>query len=188
MPIHFYSEQLDHAKRALQALPEGVERAAVPAMNRAILAGKTYGLRKMMATYATKRGNVARTVSVLKATRSSLVAGFSSRGSRIPLASFQVRPGRPSTRRDQLSITVRKDSGGKGVKRGFVNATKAGSRLAVFQREGSARYPIRMLFGPAVPQMLNESGVREEIEARATQVLASRFDHEIGRLLKGGSK
>jgi len=186
--ITFSSEQLTHAIRTLQALPEGVERAAVPAMNRASLAGKTYGIRKMMATYATKRTNVARTVSMLKATRSSLVAGFSSRGSRMPLTSFQVRPGRPSTKRDQLSVTVRKDSGGKGISRGFVNATKSGSRLSVFQREGSSRYPIRMLFGPAVPQMLNEEGVRVEIETRSTQVLASRFDHEIGRLLKGVSK
>jgi hypothetical protein len=186
--IHFHSEQLEHAKRALQALPDGVERAAVPAMNRASLAGKTYGIRKMMATYATKRGNVARTVSMLRATRSSLIAGFSSHGHRISLTSFQVRPGRPSTKRDQLSVTVRKDSGGKGIKRGFVNATKAGGRLGVFQREGSSRYPIRMLFGPAVPQMLNEEGVREEIETRATQMLARRFDHEIGRLLRGGAK
>jgi hypothetical protein len=188
MAILFSSEQLEHAKRTLRALPEGVERAAVPAMNRASLAGKTYGVRKMMATYATKRANVARTVSMLKATRASLLAGFSSRGNRIPLTSFQVRPGRPSTRRDQLSVTVRKDSGGKGIKRGFVNSTKAGGRLGVFQRDGSARYPIRMLFGPAVPQMLNESGVREEIEERATQILALRFDHEIGRLLKGALK
>jgi hypothetical protein len=188
MAIHFSSEQLDHAMRALRALPEGVQRAAVPAMNRAILAGKTFGVRKMMATYATKRGNVARTVSMQRATRSSLFAGFSSRGARMPLTSFQVRPGRPSTKRTQLSITVRKDSGGKGIARGFVNTTKTGGRLSVFQREGAARYPIRMLFGPAVPQMLNEEGVREEIETRATEMLGKRFDHEIGRLLRGFGK
>jgi len=184
MAILFSSEQLEHAIRSLQALPDGVERAAVPAMNRAALAGKTYGVRKLMATYATKRGNVARTLHIERATRSSLVAGFTSHGSRIPLMAFQVRPGRPSTRGGQLSVTVRKDSGGKGIKRGFVNAIHNG-KMAVLQREGSARYPLRALFGPAVPQMLNEEGVREEIEARATQMLETRFDHEIGRLLRG---
>jgi hypothetical protein len=185
MAIHFYSEQLDHAARALQAIPEGVARAAVPALNRASLAGKTYGVRKMMATYATKRTNVARTVTMVRATRSSLVAGFSSRGSRMPLTSFQVLPGRPTTRGQQMTVAVRKDSSGKSISRGFVNRLKGGSRLAVLQREGSARYPVKMLFGPAVPQMLGEEGVREEIESRASQVLASRFDHEIGRLMKG---
>ena len=184
MAIHFSSEQLDHAARALQAIPEGVARAAVPALNRASLAGKTYGVRKMMATYATKRGNVARTVTMVRATRASLVAGFSSRGSRMPLTSFHVRPGRPTTRGQQMTVAVRKDSGGKGISRGFVNRIK-GTRLAVLQREGGSRYPVKMLFGPAVPQMLGEEGVREEVEARASQVLASRFDHEIGRLLKG---
>ncbi len=185
MEIHFAREQLDHAIRALQALPGGVERAAVPAINRANLAAKTFGVRKMMATYATKRGNVARTIRMERATRSLLTAGFSSRGNRLPLASFQVRPGRPSKPSDRLSITVRKDSGGNGVRRGFVNVIKGG-RLAVLQRQGTARYPLRALFGPAVPQMLNEEGVREEIEARSMQVLTSRFDHEIGRLLMRG--
>jgi len=184
MAILFSSEQLDHAIRALQALPDGVERAAVPAMNRASLAGKTYGVRKLMATYATKRGNVAKTLHIERATRSSLVAGFTSHGSRIPLALFQVRPSGRSTRSNQLSVTVRRDSGGSGIKRGFVNAIHNG-RMTVLQREGSARYPLRALSGPAVPQMLNEEGVREEIEARATEMLAKRFDHEIGRLLRG---
>lgn len=185
MPIHFSSEQLDLAQRALQGLPEGVARAAVPAMNRAILAAKTYGVRKMMATYATKRGNVARTVRMQRATRSSLFAGFSSRGARMPLASFAVRPGRPTTRGQQMTVTVRKDSHGGSIARGFANLVK-GSRLAVLQREGKQRYPLRMLFGPAVPQMLGEEGVREEIENRGMEMLASRFDHEVARLLRGG--
>jgi hypothetical protein len=185
MAIHFSSEQLDDAVKALRGLPDGVARAAAPALNRASLAAKTYGIRKMMATYATKRGNVASTVRMSRATRSNLVASFLSRGSRMPLSAFQVRPGRPTTRKQPMSVMVRKDSGGKGISRGFVNTVK-GSRLAVLQREGKGRYPVRMLFGPAVPQMLNEEGVREEIEERATHVLGLRFDHEITRLLRGG--
>lgn len=184
MAIHFSSEQLSNAIRALQAIPDGVARAAVPALNRASLAGKTYGIRKMTATYATKRVGIARTVTMTRATRTSLAAGFSSRGSRMPLTSFQVRPGRPTTRGQRMTVAVRRDSSGGSISRGFVNRLKGGSRLAVLQREGAARYPVRMLFGPAVPQMLGEEGVREEIETRATQVLASRFDHEIGRLLQ----
>lgn len=181
MPVHFSSEQLTHAIKSLQGIPDGVSRAAVPAMNRAALAGKTFGIRKMTATYTVKRGQIARTVELTRATRSSLAAGFSSRGRRIPLKNFQVRPGGRSTRNNELSVTVRKDSGGKGISRGFVNAING--RLAVMQREGTARYPVRALSGPAVPQMFGESGVREEIEARAMEVLGRRFDHEIGRIL-----
>jgi hypothetical protein len=187
MAIHFFSEQLDHARRALQAIPGGVERAAVPAMNRAALAAKTFGIRKLTGTYATRRANVGRTVRMERATRGSLVAGFSSSGNRLPLTSFQVRPGGRSTKSNELSVTVRKDSGGAGIKRGFVNALKSG-RLAVLQREGSARYPIRALFGPAVPQMFNEAGVREEVEGRGMEMLTKRFDHEIGRLLSRGAR
>lgn len=182
MPLHFSSDQLEHAIRALQGIPDGVERAAAPAINRATLAAKTFGVRKMMGTYTAKRGNVARTIQMSRATRSNLAGGFSSRGSRLPLKSFQVRPGGRTTRRSKLSITVRKDSGGKGIERGFVNAIKGGS-MAVLQREASERYPVRALFGPAVPQMFGEVGVRAEIEARGMDILTRRFDHEIGRLL-----
>lgn len=183
MAIHFSTEQLDRAVRALRAIPNGVERAAVPAMNRASLAAKTYGVRKLMATYETRRATVLRSVSLRRADRKTMAAGFVSRGSRLSLASFRVRPGRPTTHGQQLSVTVRKDSGGKPIKRGFANVVRG--KLAVLQREGAQRYPVRGLFGPAVPQMLNEEGVREEIETRALQVLSARFDHEVTRMLRG---
>lgn len=64
-----------------------------------------------------------------------------------------------------------------------------GSQLLVLRRdEGAGRYPIHALTGPATAQMFGEAGVREDIEGRALEVLASRFDHEIRRILnpKGG--
>jgi len=160
-----------------------VARAAVPAINRAMLAGRTFGLRRLMATYATSRAAVVGTLRTTKATRSSLAAELSSRGTRLPLTAFRVNPLRPTVRGSRFGVVVRKGDAME-VKRGFVNVTKSG-RLAVLQRESAKRFPVRMAFGPAVPQMFNEEGVREEIEARGMEVLERRFDHEVGRLLRG---
>jgi len=187
MPVHFSSEQLEHAARTLRGLPDGVERAAALALNRASLAARTFGLRRLAATYTTKRETVARTMVMDKASKSSLVAGFSSKGGRIPLTSFQMRPRGPTVHRESLTFSVRRGSGGKSIGHGFANLTKGG-RLMALQREGSARYPVRGLFGPAAPQMLGEEGVRGEIEARGQEILDRRFDHEIGRLLRGAMK
>ena len=183
MPIHFSSEQLDRAAIALKAFPGGVEAAAAPAMNRAVLAAKTLGIRKLAATYTAKRRTVSDTVRISRATRANLSAGFSSAGNRLPLMAFKVRPAGRSSSNRTLSVMVRRDSGGNSISRGFVNAVKGG-RLAVLQREGVKRYPIRGLFGPAAPQMFGEEGVREEIESRGTEVLGRRFEHEVGRILE----
>jgi hypothetical protein len=188
MEIHFSSEQLEHAVRALQAIPDGVARAAIPAMNRASLAAKVSGITRVLKTYTVKRSSVANKLIDLRASKSNLVAGFWIRGARSPLTSFAFNPKRVSTLRDKVHVQVRRDSGGGYIKRGFVNVLQHSGYLAVLRREGKGRYPVEFLKGPAVAQMLNNEGVREAIEARATQVLASRFDHEIGRLLEGSAK
>lgn len=187
MPVHFTSERLEHATQVLRAFPEGVERAAALAANRASLAARTFGLRKLMATYTTKRSQIMQTLVMTRATKTDLEAGFSSKGKRIPLTSFQMRPRRPTTRGERLTFSVRSGSAGKTIGHGFANVTKGG-RLMALQRDGRARYPIHGLFGPAAPQMLGEEGVREEIETRAQSILDRRFDHEIGRMLKGGGR
>jgi hypothetical protein len=187
MEIHFNRDQLDHAIRALRAIPDGVERAAVAALNRAGPAAKAVGIGKVLGTYTVKRRSVSEKLRSIVASPTSLRSGFLSSGIRSPLTSFGYSPKTASTRGNKLSITVRRDSGGKGIKRGFVNALRNSGLPAVLQREGSGRYPIRFLKGPAVPQMLNNQGVRDAIEARSMQVLQIRFDHEISRLLRGRS-
>lgn len=187
MPVLLGSDQLGHAARVLRAIPDGVARAAASAMNRASLAAKTAGIRRLMATYTTKRDQISRTVVTTRASKSDLTAGFSSSGGRIPLTSFQMSPRGPTVRGQRLTFSVRRGSGGKTIGHGFANVTKGG-RLMALQRVGSARYPVRALFGPAAPQMLGEEGVREEIETRAKTILDKRFDHEVGRLLQGAMK
>lgn len=187
MPVHFSSEQLEHAARALRGIPDGVQRAAALALNRASTAARTSGITQLLATYTTKRDQVARTMVTSKASKTSLVVGFSSKGGRIPLTSFQLRPRSPTVRGERMTVAVRKGSGGKTVGHGFIQRVKGG-RLMALQRVGAARYPIKGLFGPAAPQMLGEEGVREKIEVRAQEILDKRMDHEIGRLLKGATK
>jgi hypothetical protein len=185
MPVSFSSDQqLERAARELAGIPGGVERAAVPALNRASLAARTAGLRRLMATYAAPRSELIKSVTMVRATRGNLVAGFSSKGRRLPLSSFSLRPKGPTTKRQKLRVNVRRDSGSKEIPRAFANVVHGRSQLMVMRRdEGAGRYPIHALTGPATAQMFGESGVREEIEGHALEVLASRFDHEIGRVL-----
>lgn len=98
-----------------------------------------------------------------------------------------MRPRKPTVRGEPLTFSVRRGSGGKTIGRAFANKTKSG-RLMVLQREGSARYPVRGLSGPAIAQMLGEEGVRRVIKTRAQEILDRRLSHEIDNLLKGRTK
>ena len=188
MAINFSSKQMNHAIKALQAIPGGVERAAVPALNRANQSARAEGLRKLTETYTAKRADIVKTLRMTKATRTSLVSGFSSKSPRMPLTAFSVSPRKPTVRGEKVRVSVRRDSGSKTISRGFLNKGTSSGRLQVLQREGLSRYPIQTLFGPSPAQMLNEEGVRESVEKRASEVLERRFDHEIGRLLRSKLK
>lgn len=182
MVVRFKSEQMQHAFRTLQGIPDGVAKAAVPALNRANAAARAEGIRQAAETYTARQAAMRKTVRMYKATRSHLVAGFSSKSNKLPLVQFNLRPRKPMTNgRTTLKAAVRRD-GFKVVKKGFIQTSPEGG-LKAFRRIGKERYPLRELFGPSVPQMLNESGVMDAIENRAFAVLSQRFDHEIGRVL-----
>lgn len=181
MVVRFKSEQMQHAFRTLQGIPDGVAKAAVPALNRANAAARAEGIRRAAEEYTARQAAMRKTVRMYKATRSHLLAGFSSKSNKLPLVQFNLRPRKPMTNgRTTLKAAVRRD-GFKVVKKGFVQSAPDG--LKAFRRIGKDRYPLRELFGPSVPQMLNEPGVMEAIESRALAVLSQRFDHEIGRVL-----
>lgn len=186
MVVRFKSDQMQHAIKTLQGISQGVESAAVPAMNRANNAARAEGIRQASDTYTARQAAMRKTLRMQKATKSNLVAGFSSRSNKLPLIEFSVRPKKQMTNgRTTLRAAVRR-GGFKTIKKGFIQNGKGG--LKAFRRIGKDRYPLRELFGPSVPQMLSESGVMDAIEGRALVVLSSRFDHEIGRVLSRGMR
>jgi hypothetical protein len=186
MVVRFNSEQIAHAFKTLQGIPGGIEMAAVPALNRANAAARAEGIRQASKTYTARQEAMRKTVRMYAATRTSLVAGFSSKSNKLPLMQFNLRPKKVMTNgRSTLKAAVRR-GGFKVVKKGFIQNGPRG--MKAFRRIGKERYPLRELFGPSVPQMLNETGVMESIEARAFEVLSKRFDHEIGRVLARSMK
>lgn len=184
MAVNFRAEQLEHAKRALRGIPGGVEKAAVPAINRAIKAAKTAGTRKASKVYYQRQTDINRVTRVGRATRSNLSASFSSRSRKIPLYAFRVKPKQPiKDNPPELKVSVKKDTGFQTIKRAFVEIGRSSGNLNVFQRVGRERYPVRTLFGPSIPEMMGDGDVRGAVNDRAFEMLEQRFDHEIGRVL-----
>jgi hypothetical protein len=151
------------------------------ALNRAADNVKTNAAKKAREEYEIKAKDIKDTLRIIKANKNSLSAEVRSKGARIPLIKFKVRPNepRPSNPPKILRVAVKK-TGLKGLVGAFV-ADINGNK--VFKRKTRSRLPIEQLFGPAVPQMLGNPEVKKYIENEAMKVYYKRLDHEIDHIL-----
>ncbi|OPJ63689.1 phage tail protein [Clostridium chromiireducens] len=155
------------------------------ALNRAAAKAKTNASRKAREQYNIKAKDINSTINITKANKSSLRAVLRSTGERIPLIKFKVNPSNPRPKKPPKVLRVEVKRGGlKELIGGFV-ADINGNK--VFKRTSKARLPIQQLFGPAVPQMLGTSSIKEFIENEASKVFDQRLDHEIKRIMGGNS-
>lgn len=153
------------------------------ALNRAAANAKTNAGKKVRETYIVKTSDIKNSINISKATKSSLGAKVVSRGERLGLHKFKVSPKapRPKNPPNALKAAVKKGSG-KQILHAFV-ADINGAK--VFERTSSARLPIRMLYGPAIPQMLGNVSVKNYIETEASNVFNQRLEHEVNNILEG---
>lgn len=155
------------------------------ALNRAASNAKTNASKKVREQYTIKAKDIKSTINITKANKSSLRAVVKSTGERTPLIKFKVSPPNPRPKNPPKVLRVEVKKGGlKNLVGAFV-ANVNGNK--VFKRTSSARLPIQQLFGPAVPQMLGTSSIKDFIENEATKIFDQRLDHEIERIL-GGNK
>lgn len=155
------------------------------ALNRAASNAKTNASKKVRENYTIKAKDISSTISITKANRGSLRAVVKSKGERIPLIKFKVSPSNPRTKNPPKVLKVAVKKGGLKALVGAFVANVNGNK--VFRRLGKSRLPIEQLFGPAVPQMLGTSTVKEFVESEATKVFDQRLDHEIKRILGGNN-
>ncbi|MEF3312617.1 phage tail protein [Paenibacillus sp. GYB004] len=188
----------DKVKEIEQRLGEIRKQAPVVlsrALNRAAANAKTNASKKVRETYTLRAKDVNETFSVRKASRGNLSAAVTSRSGSIGLDKFKVRPLEPrhSKPPKSLKVQVRKEGGAKKLVGAFV-ASVSGNK--VFQREKGSQHkkgrsgrwtelPIKRLFGPPVPEMLDRRSIREFVEQEAAQTFDKNLEHEIKRALEG---
>lgn len=175
------ASQIDRAVDLLKHVPGAAQQAMARAMNRALEGARTTAVKETRAEYRVSSGDVKATMRLRKATPTNLQAEVVSTGKRIPLAAFGTKPSQPGTGgqgRPTLRVGVKR-SGKKPIDGAFIARV---GRVAI--RVGAKRYPIRTLYGPAVPQMMGAEKVIARVEEIATQRLSARLDHEIEHALE----
>ena len=191
-------KELERAKKTLQGIENGIERAATAAINHSLSKAKTKLKRKITETYYIKSSDIEKTLSIKKANFSTLAGTISSRSKRTSLPKMKLK----KSGKDLL-VGIKKENGvqllsGKSELFGkpFIARMKNG-HIGVFQRKISKRIgagekkseeqenPIQELYTSSIPQMAGEKGVQKYIEEEAEKMVNERFIHEVDRILRG---
>lgn len=192
--IRVDAAKIREVERKLGSFSKEAPNVINNALNRAITTVKSNISKKVRQKYHIKSIDVKKTLSIKKSTRQTLGAVVKSLGSAIQLYKFKVSPNKPRHRKPPKSIKVQvQKTGAKKIEGAFVAEVNENNR--VFQRKSNAKHkqrsdkqwtalPIKQLFGPSIPQMLGNEGVKEDIENAGTETFNKRLDHEIKRILE----
>ena len=138
--------------------------------------------------YTVKNAGFTKSLQMKNATTKTLTAKIESRGKPLQLSRFKVSPASPKTVAKTTKAKVYSESSMKPLKKGEINAFvtrfKSG-HVAVAQREGKERYPIRVLYSMSVPMMIgNEKKVMKKLRPEILKILDQQTDVQIKKLLK----
>ena len=120
---------------------------------------------------------------VLTATTANMSAAIQSRGPMQDIMAFMTRP---NTKTGAAAAKVLASGGMKPLEMGDLKAfvTKfASGHVAIVQRKGAERLPVKKLLSPAVPFMLGNETVRGQAEALAYETLQAEIDKRIAKVL-----
>ena len=172
--------------KALRANDSLLQKAANLAIPRALDSMKTQLAKETTQRYYVTSSAIKKTLTA----RLSTVAGVKqgvviSRAPRMSLASFKVRPKSPSYRmkRRRYQAAVKREGGMKTLS---PNAFYIPKRKKMYRRiapGGKSFQNLRMLYGPAIPQMLKNEQTKDAIIQKTSEVFEQRLSHEIKRLL-----
>ncbi|MEG0473122.1 MAG: phage tail protein [Solibacillus sp.] len=176
--------QITHAEQIeamFDATPRQANIVLSRAINRAAIAGQTRASVNIRKEYYIKAGDIKKHVKIRKATANALSSQLRASGPVMPLMKFDVTPSSPNATQVRARV---KNGSRKPIESGFIARTGNG-HTNVFTRVGRERLPIKGRFGPSVAQMLGKGEVVDDIQTRIQDVLDTRLDHELDRLLRG---
>jgi len=182
--IEFNAEQIKKGEMLLGGIKDALPRAQSNAINRSITSARAEAVRSVTKDYVITAGEVRKTIVIKNANPNNPVGAIRSSGSPIALSKFDISPKRPGGKKTNVTARVKRSGGRKPIKKAFVAGVSSG-HTGVFVRAGKARYPLKQLYGPSIPQMVGNENVMKSVEEKATATLDKRLDHEINRILEG---
>jgi hypothetical protein len=174
---------LDRASKVLAGVPGGAFKAASAALRRAGGTAKTRAGQFAAEEYAIAKGDFMKNVAVSTDIRGQGGAAVSLNirfaGTVLPLLVFNTR----FSRGGLLTTQVKRNGSAAALQHAF--AERVFGPVAVFERVGAPRFPVKQLFGPSTAHMMQSDEVVKKMDAAILESFESRMEHEITRILNG---
>ncbi len=150
--------------------PKEVQKAASAAVNRTITRLRKESSVTIRKEYIVKAATIKKAFNLKKANSNRTTGMLMAKGSPLRLSDFKLA--RP--KHSAIKVQVRKDGGLKPIKGLFINLHKG-----LLQRTTRTAYPLRVPYGPSVPQMFGNEKTLEALAPLAEKILNERFLHEV---------
>lgn len=171
--MQFEIKGLKELREALD--PKRYKKIATRVLNKLGSQGKTAISREVRNTYNIKRDRLDSGFYMRRATWENLAVLLRYSGRTPGLQRFDAR-------RTNRGVTVKvKKQGGRKVVRGAFMPERI---IGVYRRVGKERFPIKRLYGPDVPGMVNivgEDAAQRVIDEKANKILTHEFEYELGK-------
>lgn len=158
-------------ERAAQVSPEAVSRA----LNRTAERARTDVTRALVKQTGLKFGAVRKATSLWRASPGSLSAEIRAKGGYTSLKEF-------GPRQTKKGVSAAPWGRRQVFDHAFIVKRYGGH---VYKREGARRFPIRKLYGPAIPVEMVKGASRDAFFRAVESELPKRLDHELSRVLGG---
>ena len=192
--IEVSEQTIDRIHTILAGVEKADEKVLKPALARGLVGGKTAAGKMVRQTYHISAGDFnsrgyMRYNSVTK-NGDGIIGSIEYSGGVIPLMKFKVSPSTPKKRTTPSAAVLKASSLVKfnRQKNVFVAQMKSG-HIGIMERQKGTVSPatgkekLKELLSPAVPQMVGNEKVMQNVEERVNEVINQRIEHEIERLL-----
>lgn len=169
--VEFDSKQLEEAEKLLSGIPRQMPIAAARAVTRAVSKATKMISVETQKEYVVHADAVKKSLSLVKARAlpGSISGSVVSQGEPLHLSKFKVRKNKAAP----LYVQVKK-GGGNRVPGLFMHPAKS-----LLHRTQKTAYPLRIPYGPSVPQMVGNPSVLETVVQAAQKTLNERLQHEM---------
>jgi hypothetical protein len=181
--LYVDTSAIERMEELLQALGTQANTAVARALNRALDHLRSQAGKEVSEEYYVASMAVRQSFRLQRAQRDRLQALGISSGRGLSLMRFHPQPAgvvRPQPK-EGVSVLYRKGEGRRYFPKAFL--ATLGSRVEIYERKGKERFPIRRVFGLAIPEMLSEPDISEAVLEETESYLANRLEHEIDYLL-----
>ena len=168
--ISIDESNLKMAENIFSNAPQVVHKAAAAAINRTVISLRKTASVTARKYYVVPASTVKKAIAIKRASGSSGKGAFIAKCTPLRLDTFSLR----TPRRGPVRVKVQKAGGMKPTKNLFIHNSKG-----PLQRLSSASYPLRVPYGPSVPQMVGGEETLKELTPLADEILNKRFLHEI---------